>query len=266
MKKKQVSLPLFAVLIGYLFLGLFQANAEGLDDLASRLMALREEIEQNAQDLEQQKNQYRSLVDSLQAQTTDIDANVKRLQLQIHTLDQKLVQAQQELTAQSGDEKDYAPFIHQALDQLEHFMKNSLPFKIPERLEQVQNIKKQLSSHTITPFKAFSLYWSFLEDELRLTKENSLHQGVITIDKKDRLVTLAKVGMVFLFFKTEDELFGQAVFDHNQWSFQVEKDRKAQMMIQKLMGDLKKQIRQGEFDIPIRTKIGQSKSNDVVRS
>ena len=90
----------------------------------------------------------------------------------------------------------------------------------------------------------------FVQDEIRLTKENGLFRQTIHINGSDQLAEVVKLGMMSLYFKTDDGKFGQAIKQDNQWTFLSLNDANSKQALNQLFESMKKQIRVGYFQLP----------------
>lgn len=90
-----------------------------------------------------------------------------------------------------------------------------------------------------------------IEDEIRLSKENGIYQQTIILDGEKVLVDIAKLGTVFLFFKTKDNQSSMArKLAQGGWKFEMVDNAGDRERIRNLFDSLKKQIRQGYFELP----------------
>ena len=102
----------------------------------------------------------------------------------------------------------------------------------------------------MSPQKASSRLWAFVEDELRLTRENGLYRQTITLASDELLVDVARVGMVAMYFKTDDGRYGRTVNNGGAWSYELVQDKESQKQIEGLFDAFKKNIRVGFFELP----------------
>ena len=101
-----------------------------------------------------------------------------------------------------------------------------------------------------TPERAANKLWAFYEDEIRLTKENGVFRQSININGEERLVDVARVGMVAMFFKTSDDAYGYVTRQNGDWAYVITEDSDEKEQIAGLFDAFKKQIRTGFFTIP----------------
>jgi len=93
--------------------------------------------------------------------------------------------------------------------------------------------------------------WAFIEDEIRLSKENGIYQQTIDLNGEQVLADIAKLGTVLMYFQTGDKRVGMAsrAADGN-WHYIETTQNKEIEQIALLFDSLKKQIRQGYFELP----------------
>ena len=135
--------------------------------------------------------------------------------------------------------------------EYKQFIQAGLPFKIEDRLKAIQELEDNLNNKLIDPKKAVNHAWSLLEDEVRLSKENGIYQQTIELNGEKILADIAKLGTIFLYFQTRDGRFGMAQRTEGpNWKFVSMDTKKDKTQISQLFDALKKQIRQGYFELP----------------
>lgn len=93
--------------------------------------------------------------------------------------------------------------------------------------------------------------WQFIEDESRLTKENSLQQQIINKDNNLQQLELAKIGMWQMFYKTANGDIGIIKTRAGVDQFIPLKESKDQTLVLNLMDSMRKNIRIGQFNLPL---------------
>ncbi|MCX8048095.1 MAG: DUF3450 domain-containing protein [Methylohalobius sp.] len=227
------------------------AGPSNLEQLAKQLAELRTEVDQLQQELEQAKLNHRQKLEALGAQITQLEAEKRRQELALQKLQNELETAQKKTAsaAQSNDPELVKP-LQEAISALRRYIQDSLPFKQAERLEALKSLEAKLNEKASSPKKLTAELWALVEDELRLTRENGLYQQILPVDGNSALVETAKLGMVMLFFKTPDGRYGLAKRREDGWHYEIVSQTKDREDIAKLMDALRKQIRQGYFELP----------------
>ena len=142
------------------------------------------------------------------------------------------------------------PAFDAAASALRASIESGPPFKRSERLTQIDDLETQVSEGVLSPQKGISRMWQVVEDELRLSEENGIYQQVVTLDGNDVLADVARVGMVGLFFKTDDGRVGMAQRDGDAWSWSVATKEKRITRIRSLFDSFRKGVRSGYFTMP----------------
>lgn len=242
-------------LCGALLLALAAAPAlaapPDADPLAQNLIRLRSEVEQLNGELGLLREEQRSTLAALNAQRAELDATLQRQQLAAREARQKL-QAQQQAGATSGVAGDVLkPVLLAAADALAAQIRAGLPFKTEERLAELDAFRSQLGNGTLPPARAVNRLWAFFEDEFRLTRENALQAQTIVLGQERVLADVARLGAMALYFQTRDGRVGQAVAEGAQWRFVLLEQETQQQQVRALFDALRKQIRQGWFELPL---------------
>ena len=177
-------------------------GAEG--ELAANLIRLRGDVEQLNDELELQRQEQRTALAGLSARQAELVAAVDRQQLVARELRDKLA-AQREAIAQTGASgAQLLPLLNAALDGLEAYVRDGIPFKREERLGELAQARTQLQTGSLRPERAANRIWALYEDEFRLTRDNSLHSQTIVLGDERVLADVAKIGTVALYFRTAD--------------------------------------------------------------
>ncbi|MFU8788020.1 MAG: DUF3450 family protein [Methylobacter sp.] len=238
----------------YLVIGLLLAApasyGESFDNLTQSLIQIRGEVEELQNQLDIEKQDHKSKMDSLGSQMSDLSVENRRQKLAQEKLDQAVQKLQEtKQAALSGDEA-LMPVVLSSLGNLREVVASSLPFKIDERLSEIDSLKSQLENGSLDPKRAANRIWAFIEDEIRLTRENGVYSQTIELNGKSLLADIAKLGSMFIYFQTSDNQVGMAQKKAGTWQFVEAVDPTSKQQINTLFDSLRKQIRQGYFELP----------------
>lgn len=237
-----------AALICFVFFG--SAVADDFDTLAQNLVKIRAQVEELQNQIDMDKQDHKNELSSLSLQITDLEVEKRRKSLVVEQLSQK-AEALQENSSEAIHGSDVIkPLLLDTLKKLKQHVVNGLPFKTGERLTTFDELEKQLNLGVTDNRKVAIKIWALIEDEVRLAKENGLYQQTIVLESENRLADVAKIGMVYLYFKTRDDQVGMASQQPGQWQFKTINDPIEQQQVNHLFDALKKQVRQGFFELP----------------
>lgn len=236
----------------FIFLSLFYLKAAEIDTqaLANKVIELRKEVELLNDEYKAEREKVLSELKSLSIQKAELASNIRNEEIRKKQLTEKIKKLKTELEQSSVESKELEPIVLAAMNDLQSWVESSLPFKSKERLASINELKTRIQQKEISIIKAANQLWSLIEDEKRLAKETSLHKQSLPIDGKMQLCEVAKVGMFFLYFKAENGAIGMAVKDKGQWTFQSFQNQSQKQQTLAFFESLKKQIRQGFFEIP----------------
>ena len=225
-------------------------HADSSKRFAEELIKLREEVEELSVELERKKVSHQTRLRSLESQRAELQVELQREEVKIRKLEKRLAR-QRELTRQAGiGAQELKPVIFHALDDLESFIQEALPFKRQERLAEVAELKVQVQTDVLAPHKAMNRLWSLYEDEIRLASENGLYRQAIQLNGKEQLADIARLGMVMMYFRTGDGEYGRVKNTNGQWQYEILPTHAAQDRVEILFDSLNKQIRMGYFTLP----------------
>lgn len=227
-----------------------------VEKFSQKLVELRGQVETLHDELQQSKEEYQGQMKSLYVQKTELEAEVEREKTRKEQLKQKAQQVRDFIGGKTIDQKSLKPIVGQAIDEVLGYVKQSLPFQHSKRLQELTALQLQLESGKKTPQRVAANLWSFIEDELRLTRESGLYRQTISVDGSELLVEVAKIGMLYLYYKTSQDQYGRAMHGEQGWIFESVSSNKNQSQLSELFESFKKQIRVGLFEIPITMKGG----------
>ncbi len=245
--------PLTAALCGLGLLAAFitlPALAADLDDLARALGRLRAEVEALSVEIRDVEEARRQRLRSLAAQKTDLEIELGRARTRLRQLQDRKAKLQAESQARTAHAQALRPAADAAITIVKDAVATTMPFKLTERLEAINQIKSQLDDKLITPQQALWRLWERVEDERRLARENGLHQDTINLDGQTLLVRTARLGMVMMYFSAADGRYGRLQRDGDRWRWIETTDEDGRAQIALLFDALQKQIRAGHFTLP----------------
>lgn len=223
--------------------------ADDATKLAEALIALRSEVEALHDELDTDKRQHKDRMRSLAQRRMELEGEVQRKELEMKKLLQAVERSREDEARASSQANALRPIVAKMIDELEAHVDASLPFKREERLVELTEIDKKLASGASSAPRALNQLWTYIEDELRLSRENGMFSQVVTIDGNEQLAEVVRLGMVMLFFETKDARRGFAVRDEGAWSYQ-QVDGLAAKHIEALFDAFEKQVRTGYFEVP----------------
>ena len=218
--------------------------------LAERLVQMRGQVDELQSELNLKREEYKNRMTYLTAQLTEMEANRDREALRVQQLEQELERMRTQVAEAGATSESLAPFMLDNLVALREQVRDGFPFKVSERLAALDDIETQLTGGVITAQRAFNRIWAFIEDEIRITRENAIYSQSIRLDGDNVLVDVAKLGNAMMYFRTRDLAYGRAVETPDGWRFERFTTAAEQEMTARLFDSLRKQIRQGYFTLP----------------
>ncbi|HEY9190575.1 MAG TPA: DUF3450 family protein [Sulfurovum sp.] len=220
------------------------------DEMIKSIMELRSDVESLYTQIDDNKEAYRSQMKSYALQISDNEAQINRQETALKLTQQSIEKTEKKLETLGSATVDLKPVVTDALDALEKEIKAGIPFKVEERVAGLHQIKDDLKNGNISQEKALALTWASYDDTLRLTKEIGQFKQEITLDGKETMAKIAKVGSVMMFFATPDDRVGYVKQEGKTYSYVVAADNTERDQIIDLFDALQKQIRTGYFTLP----------------
>ncbi len=220
--------------------------------LATELSRLRGEVEQLSSQIQEQRRELRSQLRSFAMRKASMELSLQKAKLQLGQVLQRQKEQQKKIQSSGSAEEQLRPVMIKAVSIIRKVVLKGLPFRLKERLKILDQLTRQLENKLIRPLKAGNQLWQFVDDEMRLGRENGLYTQVIPMKGKSQLVEVARIGMVMLFFKTRDNIYGSAVRKNGSWNYEVFQGDKEKKQVRALFDSLKQKIRVGFFTLPNR--------------
>lgn len=225
------------------------ADTTRYEELTQKIISMRADVETLQDQVEANKEQYRSTIQSLNIQKADLAASIQREQMQIKELSGNIDSLRKSLDEGFVSDEALQATLLNALEELTSYIEVSLPFKKEERLTSLETLKSDIESKRINLYKAASHLWAFIEDEIRLHKDTGLYKQVLQIDGSDQLVEIAKIGMIAMYYKRNDGV-GIVSKKDDKWIPQALSEHSDTASVANLFESLKKGIRVGSFKLP----------------
>ena len=223
---------------------------DATDTLAARLIEMRGQVDRLQTDLNLQREEHKNRMAYLTAQLAELDASRDREALRVRRLEQELEQSREQVAGAGVGSDTLKPVLERHVLALREQVRSGFPFKVGERLAELDDLESQLGNGVITPERGFNRLWAFIEDELRISRENAIYTQSITLQGNNVLVDIAKLGNAMLYFRTRDLRYGRAVASSEGWRFELLESASDQEQVAVLFDSLRKQIRQGYFRLP----------------
>jgi len=223
---------------------------DATEALTTRLIQMRGQVDQLQNELNLKREEHKNRMTYLTAQQTEMEASRDREALRMRQLEQDLERMKEQVAAAGATSEVLAPVVLRYLAELRSAVRTGFPFKVGERLAELDEVESQLNSGVITAHRAFNRLWAFVEDELRITRENAIYTQSINLHGENVLVDIAKLGNAMMYFRTRNLQYGRAVETPEGWRFEVLDSAADQELVARLFDSLRKQIRQGYFQLP----------------
>lgn len=224
--------------------------ADDLEARAARLAALRAEVSALQEDISGRKDEVDAQLRALDAQRIDLDVQVRREELRLAQLGASLAEIQARQATDSGLDEQIAPVVLAGVAEVRTAVADGLPFRVAERLAALDDLRAAVERGELSATKALGRLWAFVEDELRLARENAVDRQTVTLGGVEVLGEVARLGMAALLFRAPDGRVGHAVREGGGWTWRVLEDDADVAAVTGVIESLKKGIRTGAFELP----------------
>lgn len=234
-------------------------NENSLTTLAKKIVELRLEVENLNSELMASKTELQSKLKGKGSRIANLEVQIGQEEVRKKQLQEKLEAIKEQISKVKKGE-DLTPLVKSNITRIKDNIEQGLPFQTEKRLKDANDIYEKLNGGVITAESALGRTWALYEDELRLTRENALHRQTIVLNGSEKLATVAKVGMMQMYFHTIDNKVGTVQKSpEGKYIYVEETDEIRKNMIFSLIDGLKKQIRYGRYDLPVAMNSGGQK-------
>ena len=242
---------LTGIVLAYLLLPAAHAEiTDPTDKLSSKLVEMRGIVNDLSNELNLLRDEHKQEMRSLLSQKANVEAEIKQEQLSLEGLRDSLEKNRTLIETTGADKTSVRDELLNHTAVLKQHIQAGLPFKQSDRLAVVEEFESRLSSGVLSPHKAANQFWSMIEDELKLTRENGIYRQPLMIDGEEHLVDVAKLGMVMMFYRLDEDRYGFVRREQGKWIAQNTDSSTHTAQIKTLFGSLEKQVRSGYFELP----------------
>ena len=219
-------------------------------DLAQQIAEKRSEVESLSDELELMKTDYNERMKSLATQRADVETQINREELRLAQFERDLAEYRATITTSRTSIEGIEPLVFDVLGNMRDYIEAGLPFQVPGRLGEIETLERLLVDRSLEADKILARTWNFLDSEFRLSRESGIYHQTILLDGQLQLAEVARLGMVFLYFKTLNDKYGFVVRSPEGWRYTRSRSREEDRQIALLFDSLRKNLREGFFTIP----------------
>lgn len=245
-----MKVTMMSVGIALLFSTYTRASSEQTTELATKVIKMRESVEEVSNNLEMTKADFETKLKSLGLTIVELENNIKREELKLKEINRAQEDVATKLKESNSGTLSLTPALKEAITLIRESISESIPFKKSERLAALSELEGKLDRGDLSETKVTTNLWQLVEDELRLTKENAIYQQTIELDGSEHLADVVKIGTFALYFKTKGGKIGIARKIGAHYSYETFSSQKDKELVGELFDSLKKQIRMGVFTLP----------------
>lgn len=226
----------------------FAGEPEGL---AVELVRLRGEVDATSAALAEKREAKSGRIRALAAQKAQVEAELRREELRLRQLEQALESEKRRVESASQAEAELRPVAVEMAARLLGTLEHGVPFRVSDRRAELERISKDLGEGLLLPSTAVTRLWAWVEDELRQSRENGMHQQVIALGEREVLVDVVRLGMVALYFRTPEGRFGLARKESSGgYRYEELTDEGSARQVARLFESMERRVRVGFFELP----------------
>ncbi|MCB1582135.1 MAG: DUF3450 family protein, partial [Xanthomonadales bacterium] len=197
--KQTLKTSLLISALGCVLVSQMAWSQQDSEAIVNNLIALRGQVEDLQAELQILKAEHTQSMTYLNTRKTELEANIDRKQLQIKQSQAEVVELQEKIKTLGLDSEQMIPDVLTLAKDIEQAITTGIPFKPTERKAVIESIVRDLEGRKITSQHAINRLWAFLEDEMRLARENAIYSQTIELNGEQVLVDVAKLGTVLMY-------------------------------------------------------------------
>ncbi|MFH1463770.1 MAG: DUF3450 family protein [Pseudomonadota bacterium] len=223
--------------------------------LAVELAELRAEVERTETALTARRAHAEASLHALVEQQSELQVLIQREQLRLDGAREQILELQAAAGDRGAEVQALAPIVVRHAEALMAEARRAAPFRLEDRLAELEAVRDGVASGAMDPRAGAARLWRHVEDELKLCEEAGLARQAVPLEGGAVLAQVAHLGLVALFFRTDDGRFGRAVPADDGWRYEVLGGGAARALAT-LFDALDKGVRSGAFRLPLEPPAG----------
>ena len=219
-------------------------------NLSGKLVELRGKVSDLNNELEMLREEHKLAMRGLMAQKNAVESSIGQDEASLQKMQDDLMKNREMIKSIGADNESVRQALLKQTARLKIYINSGLPFKLKERIADVESFEQALEAGVMSSHKAVNTLWSMIEDELKLSHENAVYRQPINVDGKENLGHVAKLGSMLMYFRLNDERYGMYRKTQQGWLAEVSQDSSQVKQIKTLFSALEKQLRSGYFELP----------------
>ncbi len=191
---------LLILLLLFSFSGL--SFSESLEDIAGKVVSIKKEIQTEKDRWFEEKRkllgEYRSLLERrkiLSEESHDLDEDIEREKKKVALLEVELNRFER-----LKGEVSYLILLYAS--KIEEDIRNGIPFRVDERISEVEKIKEMARDPSVKPSEKLKHFLDLLSRELSLSYTAEVFMDSLNVGGKRYFGKFLRLGMLGLYFKT----------------------------------------------------------------
>lgn len=223
--------------------------------LANELADLRAQVERAETELTTRRGRAEAALHALAEQQSELQVLTQREQLRLDGAREQILELQAAAGDRGAEVQALAPVVARHAEALMAEARRAAPFRLEDRLAELEVVRDGVVSGAMDPRAGAARLWRHVEDELKLCEEAGLARQAVPLEGGAVLAQVAYLGLVALFFHTDDGRFGRAVPAEDGWRYEVLGGEAARALAE-LFDALGKSVRSGAFRLPLEPPTG----------
>lgn len=190
-----------------------------LAGLAEQLARLRGELEGLDARLEDQREARRAQLRGLTAQRSALELELQREELRAQQLGERVAKVEDRRRAADSRRGHLASALAPALTQLAEGVRRGLPFRVDERVAELETLRRELDAGSISSADALGKLWTWVDSEVALARTTGIHPQVVRLGDTEVMAEVARVGLVIAYARTSDGRIAVAQQSSAGWTW-----------------------------------------------
>lgn len=196
---------------------LLAGQETAITQLAERIATLRGELDHEEYELVRTRREVDTELASLSQERDVLRRQADQAQARVTSLRDVVRARRAILEARTRQQGHIHDVLLEACQGMEQSILQTAPLHREARIKRVAQLHDRIEAHAVTDAEGFEDLAALVRDEIELTGTTQLTKTLITLDGKERLVSVVALGTALLFWELEDGRAGVISHRNGQW-------------------------------------------------
>jgi hypothetical protein len=163
-------------------------------------------------------NRLSNEISMVKKELINLDEKIKKDKNTIERNEKQLIALKNNVNDSQYFAALYLPILDETINQLENRIINGIPFKLNNRLDRLNSVRKLISDSQKSIVKKFVKVWDYVVSEIEYSMTNEVYTDVIELNNGSKVVNILRIGNYGMYYKTNDmNEYGILMYDNEKY-------------------------------------------------